>query len=801
MVFRQMFAKGIGTSLMESDDELGLQRSFMGGGNRFEIAESDILSEKEKQLRYDLSAGDYKLSISSLSGKFKLKIRVHNKIEDFVSIETKLSGRGKHSKYECKFQIEEDDAPVVLDVFFKDQISLFWRKSSYDFKLVRVNQPETSSSDSQLKTPATPVSPGIFTSSDSLLNLANGSEVLSPSQQRIKVKICVGDSIRFLSMSPSTTYDKLKAKLVADYGEGNIMKYEDIEGQYVTIDNQEDLQYFFQFCNKSGIPKLYLYSAHDMDVAYSTYSALSRSLGDVTPNTPIMSPPRRRSNTSGHHRTKSSGSDVSTPIRKWQKGSLLGAGNFGKVFLGMNNDDGTLMAVKELDISSSAFSPNSSQLEALAEEINVMSQLNHEHIVRYLGMERTTDKIYIFLDFIPGGSLEAVLMDFSLPENVVRLYTLQILQGLEYLHENKIIHRDIKAANVLLDDVGNVYLADFGCSKKLTTELSQELNRSLSGTPNYMSPEVIKTGSYTDKADIWSLGCTLLEMTTGKPPWYSELTRFDNVYAFFSWLSESGEWNLAKTIPENLSESCKDFIRQCLRSNVDERPTAEELLKHPFIVDTKQEIETDEIAKPHIVEETEDADDLDSDEDDDFGGLNSDYDSESDDDDITRDILMQHAVINSDNTPVSAYSQKSADSIFDSKGDLKQIGKVEEMQALDKPSSLLSLHPQNSSNSADRRKSADLTRRNSVVVTTSSDGTDNSDSTAITPADVAHRKLAMRLLKDARNKRNSMRVPTPNDSTLEIQRFLQRNALSQTARMLSSLENHNERFKRFVVKR
>lgn len=546
----------------------------------------------------------------------------------------------------------------------------------------------------------------------------------------------------------------MKEKLI-DYGDSYILKYEDIEGQLITIQNQEDLDNFFEFRDKSAIPKLYLY--HDSESGGSSVSStLSNSFPDISPSpqtVPIQQGPKRRPNISlqnGKSTTLTPATSNNNTTRKWQKGYLLGAGNFGKVFLGMNNGDGTLMAVKEIDLPSNVNAQNSAQLEALQQEITLMSQLSHEHIVRYLGMEKTDNRIYIFLDFIPGGSLEAVLGTFSLPENVVRLYTLQILQGLEYLHQNKIIHRDIKAANVLLDDVGNVYLADFGCSKKLKRELSMDLH-SLSGTPNYMSPEVVKTGNYTEKSDIWSLGCTVLEMVTGKPPWYHILTRFDNVFAFFNWLMENTNWDLESSIPDNLSKNCKDFITQCLRMDVNKRPSASELLKHPFIVNT-EDIETFSVAKP-IKEASDEEEESDSD---DFDEIQSDMESEdSDNDSITREILAQHEVIT-----ISSESDTEEPPIISP----KHIPKPKEISS--------------------NRKS---------MILTSSTGYSSL-------ADAEHRTIAINLLNDARTKRNSVQIP--DGSTLEIQRFLQQNALSQTTQMISTLEEEQrQRFQRFVVRK
>ncbi|KAK9804778.1 hypothetical protein WJX72_004880 [[Myrmecia] bisecta] len=267
----------------------------------------------------------------------------------------------------------------------------------------------------------------------------------------------------------------------------------------------------------------------------------------------------------------------------WTRGELIGAGAFGRVYLGLNNDTGHLMAVKQVLLSKDEGVAGrvAEHVRDLEMEVNLLKQLDHPNIVRYLGTDRTHEHLNIFLEFVPGGSIASLLSKFgSFKETVIKLYTRQILSGLEYLHAHQIMHRDVKGANILVDNTGLVKLADFGASKQIENLVTIDSgHKSIKGTPYWMAPEVIKQTGHGRQADIWSVGCTVIEMATGKPPW----SQFSSqVSALFHIASSKGP----PPIPEALSPECKDFLLLCFNRVPKDRPNATRLLKHPFLADT-----------------------------------------------------------------------------------------------------------------------------------------------------------------------------------------------------------------------
>ncbi|KAL3505219.1 hypothetical protein ACH5RR_035060 [Cinchona calisaya] len=271
-------------------------------------------------------------------------------------------------------------------------------------------------------------------------------------------------------------------------------------------------------------------------------------------------------------------SEVSPVKSQWIKGKLLGRGTYGSVYVATNCKTGALCAMKEVDLI-----PDDSKaqecIKQLEQEIKVLRRLKHPNIVQYYGTETIEDHFCIYLEYIHPGSINKYVQERcrAMTESVVRNFTRHIVSGLAYLHSKKTIHRDIKGANLLVDANGVVKLADFGLAKHLT---GQATDLSLKGSPHWMAPEVLQAAMRKDTnselafaVDIWSLGCTVIEMLTGKPPW----SDFSGVQAMFNVLNKS------PPIPDTLSPEGKDFLEQCFRRRPADRPTAARLLKHPFL--------------------------------------------------------------------------------------------------------------------------------------------------------------------------------------------------------------------------
>ena len=271
---------------------------------------------------------------------------------------------------------------------------------------------------------------------------------------------------------------------------------------------------------------------------------------------------------------------------KWMKGALIGEGSFGKVYLALHAITGELMAVKRVEMPSDSGTQldhkKRGMVDALKREIGLLRELQHPNIVQYLGSSSDQQYLNIFLEYVPGGSVAAMLTSYGpLREPLIRNFVRQILTGLAYLHGRDIIHRDIKGANVLVDNKGGIKISDFGISKRV--EASSLLNSgaghshrpSLQGSVFWMAPEVVKQTSYTRKADIWSLGCLVVEMFTGNHP-YPDCSQLQAIFKI-------GNSKASPTLPEDASDEAKAFLQQTFEIDHTKRPSADELLLSPFL--------------------------------------------------------------------------------------------------------------------------------------------------------------------------------------------------------------------------
>ncbi|KAF7730404.1 ATP binding [Apophysomyces ossiformis] len=275
----------------------------------------------------------------------------------------------------------------------------------------------------------------------------------------------------------------------------------------------------------------------------------------------------------------------------WIKGSLIGRGTFGDVYLGLNPISGELMAVKQVElpvVNSATEERKKKMVEALRGEIALLKELHHENIVQYLGSQTDNAHFSIFLEYVPGGSVAGLLASYgAFQEALVKSFVRQILKGLNYLHGKDIVHRDIKGANVLVDNKGGVKITDFGISKKVEEDmmrLAAPHRPSLQGSIFWMAPEVVKQTHYTLKADIWSLGCMVVEMVTGDHP-FPEYSQMQAIFQIGSYI--------APNVPAHISEEAQDFLRCTFKLDHEERPTAGELLEHAFLCTNEKEASTE----------------------------------------------------------------------------------------------------------------------------------------------------------------------------------------------------------------
>uniref|UniRef100_A0AAR2JX55 non-specific serine/threonine protein kinase n=1 Tax=Pygocentrus nattereri TaxID=42514 RepID=A0AAR2JX55_PYGNA len=288
------------------------------------------------------------------------------------------------------------------------------------------------------------------------------------------------------------------------------------------------------------------------------------------------------------------------PEEEWEIVGELGDGAFGKVYKAQSKQTGVLAAAKVIDTKTEE------ELEDYMVEIDILASCDHHYIVKLLDAYYYDNKLWILIEFCAGGAVDAVMLELerSLTEPQIRVVCKQTLEALTYLHENKIIHRDLKAGNILFTSDGDVKLADFGVSAKNTKTLQRR--DSFIGTPYWMAPEVVmcetsKDRPYDYKADIWSLGITLIELAQIEPPNHEM-----NPMRVLLKIAKSEPPTLLQ--PSRWSPEFSDFLKKALDKNVDQRWSATQLLQHPFVssvTDNKPLRELIAEAKAEVFEEIE----------------------------------------------------------------------------------------------------------------------------------------------------------------------------------------------------
>mmetsp|Transcript_6481 Transcript_6481/g.24087 ORF Transcript_6481/g.24087 Transcript_6481/m.24087 type:complete len:230 (-) Transcript_6481:12-701(-) len=221
-------------------------------------------------------------------------------------------------------------------------------------------------------------------------------------------------------------------------------------------------------------------------------------------------------------------------------------------------------------------------------ELKLMQRLRHPNVVQFLDSFETNSYIYVVMEYVENGSLAHMIkpQQFGkLSEGLAAKYTYEILLGLQYLHSKGIIHRDIKSANLLLTKDGKVKVADFGLAKVLEQGFSRAW--SAKGTPFWMAPETITGKGTCLVSDIWSVGCVIIELVTGVPPWYSKDRDCGNVGLHVAMMQIVEEPH--PPLPKNASDILTEFLLSCFIKDTKQRPPASQLLRHEWLYDARKQ--------------------------------------------------------------------------------------------------------------------------------------------------------------------------------------------------------------------